>query len=356
MRALLFAALFLISALPSMGQSADDSKPALPKDPRAVFGAAAPFYDFSDPTLKPWHLKASYQLYDDKGKPSEQGTYEYWWASPKVYRSSWTRAGASRTDWHTADGKHTYTATGDDLTYFEYQLQKMLLSPLPAANWLDPTKHDLLDESLTSNGSRIPCYEIVPAGTKRGSEESLLGLSHLKYCFGPRMPIVIGIYSHKSSFTKQTLLAKLGDFVQMQGRVLPRDVVFKYGNLNRMTARLGTVELAEAQGTSDAVFVPPALARLVTAETISDNPAVIVGKMTKRAEMGGWGISGNYEVQLQVVIGTDGLVRAVYTITATTSAFAAHVKERISHTVYQPSTLNGEPVQIQVEDEITLRE
>ena len=33
--------------------------------------------------VKPWHLKLSVQLYDDKGKPSEQGDIEEWWAGPQ---------------------------------------------------------------------------------------------------------------------------------------------------------------------------------------------------------------------------------------------------------------------------------
>src|SRR5580700_3890421 len=78
--------------------------PDLPKDPRALLEMAAPLYDFTDPSLKPWHLKATYQLYDQSGKPSEQGTFEYWWASPKVYRTTWTRPSATRTDWATSDG------------------------------------------------------------------------------------------------------------------------------------------------------------------------------------------------------------------------------------------------------------
>ena len=32
-----------------------------------------------DPAMKPWYLKLSFQLFDDKGKPTEQGTIEEWW-------------------------------------------------------------------------------------------------------------------------------------------------------------------------------------------------------------------------------------------------------------------------------------
>jgi len=73
MRAFVFAVLCLISTLPSMGQNADDQKPGLPDDPYQLLAAAVPYYDFSSPDLKPWHMKVSYQLYDLKGKPAEIG-------------------------------------------------------------------------------------------------------------------------------------------------------------------------------------------------------------------------------------------------------------------------------------------
>jgi hypothetical protein len=84
MRLLYFCALSLTALLPGFAQTAANAGPGLPQDPREIFAAAAPFYDFNSPDLKPWHLKATYQLYDEKGKPGEQGTYEYWWASRQV--------------------------------------------------------------------------------------------------------------------------------------------------------------------------------------------------------------------------------------------------------------------------------
>jgi hypothetical protein len=54
-------------------QSASNTNQELPKDPRAMLAAAAPFYDFNDPALKPWHLKGTYQLYDENGKPRGAG-------------------------------------------------------------------------------------------------------------------------------------------------------------------------------------------------------------------------------------------------------------------------------------------
>ena len=70
--------LFVAVLLPGSSQTAVNAGPGLPKEPREILAAAAPSYDFSSPELKRWHLKAIYQLYDLKGNPMEQGTWEYW--------------------------------------------------------------------------------------------------------------------------------------------------------------------------------------------------------------------------------------------------------------------------------------
>src|ERR1035438_3366503 len=148
MRLLCLLALFFATMLPGFAQTAGNAGAALPKDPRAILTVADPSYDFNSPELRPWHLKATYQLYDEKGKPAEQGTYEYWWASPKVYRRTWTRLGASQTVWYTADGNHAHQEAGERLGFFEEKLHRLLLSPLPDSADLDPSKIRLNLESV----------------------------------------------------------------------------------------------------------------------------------------------------------------------------------------------------------------
>jgi hypothetical protein len=115
----------------AVGQSAPQPAPLpeLPKDPQAIFAAAAPLYDFSAPTLKPWHMKVSYQLYDVESKPTEQGTFEYWWESPKNHRSTMMRSGMEQTYW-IVDGVTYKKSSGTDPGYFERSLFQDLMPPL----------------------------------------------------------------------------------------------------------------------------------------------------------------------------------------------------------------------------------
>ena len=54
--------------------------------------------------MPPWHLKVSFRVLDDEGKPKDSGTYEEFWVSPGKYRQSYTSAGFSQTDYGTANG------------------------------------------------------------------------------------------------------------------------------------------------------------------------------------------------------------------------------------------------------------
>jgi hypothetical protein len=51
-----------------------------------------------DPHLNPWHLKLSFQLFDDKGQATEKGEIEEWWASPTAYKTVY--ASPSYTHWN----------------------------------------------------------------------------------------------------------------------------------------------------------------------------------------------------------------------------------------------------------------
>src|SRR3954463_10604452 len=112
MRYPLLALIASILVFAAFGQNMTDTAARAPKDPRELLAAARPLYDFDDASLKPWHLKGKYQLFNENGKPGEEGTYEYWWTAPGVYRSTWSRPSGMRTEWHTADGKTMSVASG----------------------------------------------------------------------------------------------------------------------------------------------------------------------------------------------------------------------------------------------------
>jgi len=343
MHMLYFCALSLTALLPGFAQTTANAGPGLPTDPREVFAAAAPFYDFTSPDLKPWHLKATYQLYDEKGNPGEQGTYEYWWASPQVYRSTWTRAHATHTDWHLTGGRPAHQETGERLKFFEYNLQVSLLSPLPNTGDLDPAKFHLDRQSVKLGGVQFPCIMIVPRMPKQALEGTAqLGLFPT-YCFDTQFPILRAEYSFG------TVTSAFNKIVYMQKRYLPGGILFLEGKRKILSAEIDPVTALDP---SDPALTPAAgvpVANFVKVVRVSAD--VSSGRLIKKQvpvypqDAQQARISGT--VVLKATIGTDGGIHNLQVISAPSPSLAASALFAVSEWVYKPYLLNGEPVEVQ---------
>jgi TonB family protein len=340
----LFLLFCLTTRIFSFAQTPAASAPELPKDPREIFAVAAPLYDFNDSSMKPWHLKASYQLYDEKGNPSEQGTYEYWWASSKVYRSTWSRHGATHTDWHTADGKHAYLGTGDRLQFFEYKLQSALTSPLPDSFDFDPHFARLEREEVgAGNGIKLPCIMVVPLMPQHGQVQKVpLGLFPT-YCFDTKLPILRFRYSFA------TVTTEFNKIVKMQNHYLAREIVLFEGKRKILTAEVDSITTLDP---ADAVLTPASNASSEQADKpVPVSAGLAVGSLLKKQvpvypqDAKDARVSGT--VVLDARIGMDGAVHDLQVVSTPWPSLAASALSAVSHWEYKPYLLNGQPVEVQ---------
>lgn len=339
MRLFLGIAVYLTVAVAGLAQTASAPVPELPKDPRALLELAQSHYNFSDPALKPWHMKANYQLYDELGKPTEQGVFEYWWASPKVYRSSWTRPSASHTEWNTADGKKAYKDTGAILHYYEFKLQPAFLSPLPNAAETDPAKFQLDRQEVKLPSTKLECAMVTPLMRQLGYVP--LG-SFPTYCFDQKFPAVRISYSSGSTTTEFKKIATV------QGRYLAREIILTNDQLKILTAQ---VDVIDGITTEDAALTPPTDAQSKSPHGVSVSAGVAVGMLlktqapiypedAKQAHATG-------TVVLQAVIGGDGNIHDLHIVSAPWPSLAAAAMQAVSHWKYRPYLLKGEPVEVQ---------
>jgi TonB family protein len=347
MRLPYFCVLYLAVVLPGFAQTTISTEPGLPKDAREILAVAAPYYDFTSPELKPWHLKTTYQLYDEKGKPSEQGTYEYWWASPQVYRSTWTRPGATHTEWHTASS-FAYQDAGEQLGFFEKDLSSYFLSPLPNATTLAPTSSFLDLDTISLGKVKFPCIMVIPlkfADSK--AEKSPLGTSPT-YCFDSQLPVLLFTYNFSSVTTEFTHIVKV------QNRYLAREIVVLYVERKLLSAQVDSITSLTP---SDPALTPSPDATVVKIYHPSQNDKIqivsgvmagmLVYKTTpdyppaaKNAR-----ISGN--VLLQATIGKDGKIHDLRVILSASPMLTDSAKDAVSHWKYKPYLLNGEPVEVE---------
>jgi TonB family protein len=337
----LLGLILLVVCLDLPAQEPGQPAPFEPHNPKDFFDAAAPAYNFDDPALKPWHLKASYQIYGENSMPTAQGTYEHWWVSPKVYRNSWTRPGVVHTDWHTADGKHAYRGEGA-LDYFEYALQSSLLSPLPDEGDLDPEKSRLEREDKKFGSVRLSCVQVISAMPKQARMQQVpLGLFPT-YCFSDKLPIL------RVEFSWGSIAIEFSKIVKMQGRYLPREIAIFEGRLKLLTANVDSIEGISA---TDPALIPPADVRMSSMDKVQLASGLTTGMLLKKEvpvypqDAKERRVSGT--VVLQGVIGRDGAVHDLRVLENPWSSLTASALWAVSHWRYKPYLVNGDPVEVE---------
>ena len=332
--------LFFVAGLFSFGQSFYDAGPT--KDPRAVFEAIAPYYDYMDANLKPWHMKVDYQIDDEKGSPAESGVFEYWWVSPKVYRSTWTRGQSTHSDWHTADGRHYTQTIGDPLGIYEHWLRTALLSPLPSADDLNPGKDILVDHSIASANSHSRCFMVVPSEVTAPVARTLPFGLYPEYCVNKARPLLLGFYRFG------TIMVRCVIFTQMQGKSMPREVYIIEGSREILSAK---VEPVDALNPADPALIPPDKAILVKVERsgISSDAEskLLVKKVAPAYPEDAKSARIHGKVVLQTTIGPDGRVEDVRLVSAPSPSLALSAFHAVSQWEYKPHHDGGEAVTVE---------
>jgi TonB family protein len=317
------------------------------RDARAVLASIAPYYDYMDPGLKPWHVKVDYQLYGEKGIVSEQAVFEYWWVSPQVYRSTWTRGQTTLSDWHTADGRHLTEASGGPLGLYDYWLQRALLSPLPAAADLDPAKSILVDHNDSSANSHVRCVMVVPSEVTEPVAKTLQFGTYPEYCVNKAVPFLLG-YSEFGS-----LQIRCVGFSRMQEKSMPREVYISDGPRQVLDAKAEPVTPLSA---TDPALIPPSDARPVPLEAMRLSPDEGSKLLVKRvapvypADAKSAHIQG--KVVLDTTVGPDGAVEDVRLVSAPSTSLAQAAFQSVSQWEYKPYRVNGQAVTVESEVEV----
>lgn len=143
----------------------------------------------------PWHLKASYEVFDPDGKSKDKGTFEEWWVSEKQYKLAYRSAEFSQEEYGTDHGVFHSGDAGWPRSPVNL-LQRTISQPLPLqALEEDGGERNLERESATA---RLTCTALSYHGRKEVDENSP------SFCFEPTQAILR--YSNSSNRIIQTLL------------------------------------------------------------------------------------------------------------------------------------------------------
>lgn len=335
---LVYLAPILVCA--AFGQSTDNAVAKAPKDPRELLALARPAYDFDDVSLKPWHLKGKYQLFDENGRPGEEGAYEYWWIAPGVYRSSWSRPGAMRTEWHTADGRTKSVGSGKRILAIERELRDLLVDAVPNVVKLAPGEADFEKDDLKAGKVKLPCARVTLRKQKDGRTPTIPGVRSGTYCFEEPGLFLAVEHDPAADYTE---FHQLRNF---QGRIIPGEVVRSFNGRYLFKYSLDKMTWIDAK---DPALNTTTDAKVTADDAVSKSPTAQshpVDKVAPIYPLAAKSIHTIGSVFLDILIGADGKVREVVVLGSSSPFLSRAAKDALEKWQYSPYVVEGQPQEV----------
>jgi hypothetical protein len=190
----------------------------------------------NDVEMRPWHLKASFQLYDPKGKPSEAGMIEEWWGGLTLWKLRIESPSYTATIIENQDGE--FRTQGVGLPPLQLRaLESRVVYPMPMGEDLKGSTPHLSHVKLDKIS--LDCIQ---------SDEPPIPLSLMPtFCLDPNSDVLRAIYSSNS---RRLLRNRLEDF---QGHSAALSVTTEEGQLK--TSEVEVTELTEIPST-ESLFTP----------------------------------------------------------------------------------------------------
>jgi TonB family protein len=349
-RRLFVLLLFLLPAsIVSVAQSAVPADPAtaMPKNPVALIGLAAQVNGLKSITT-PWHLRATYQTFDDQGQPKEQGVYEEWWAGPKKDKRVFTSQGFQLTEYFTENGEFRVGEHG--LPLAQFLVRERLVNPIPDSEATETVKLQRVDNPFPK--TKLTCVEAaVPMKSEVSSPVGLFPV----YCFEMNQPMLRFSGSYGMATANYERISKLnGHFVGADFTINDLGKPFVKVHLEQGSL-LTAVNDADFAPPADAFPVPPPVkmdpkefgkkVRAITARVLAGkrlstpHPVPIYPAFAKQARIQG-------TVVLQVIIAEDGHIRQLRVVSAPDTILAYSSIVTVRGWTYEPYLLDGKPVEV----------
>jgi TonB family protein len=286
-----------------------------------------------DPQLKPWHLKLSFQLFDDKGKPSEQGTIEESWAGPSKWKATYTSPSFMSTEMRTDNGFYRSKGSSEVPTLLEF-IRQQVIHPMPTEREITESKPDLQPHNL----GKVPLDCVMLAQTIKQASSVPLGLFPT-YCFDHGQDSLRISYN----FGSQTIVRnRLGNF---QGRSVVINQTILSDSATVISAHIETLETSSYEANQ---FLPSEALEKVNQSSIRVGSGLTTGLiLTKVPSIYPPASRANHvsgTVTLGALIGTDGKIHSLKLISTPDVDLAISSLAAVRQWTYRPYLLNGKPV------------
>ncbi len=288
------------------------------------------------PDLKPWHLRATYDILDSAGKTTDHGTIEEWWAGPKLWRRVISGTDYVGTELRNADGRFRSEDQRSVPTLANMVLRQ-IVHPAPT---LAEIKQATLESQTVAFGKvNLQCV-MVGAPVKNVAHPPA-GLFPT-YCFEPGKPVF------RASYNFGGVLSVRNGIGKFQNRYTATSLVFSEANHPVLRAKVEVLETATLTAEN---FVPGPELVPAQAEIVRVGSSVIAGRILQQtrpeypASARQAHITGS--VVLAAVIGQDGHIFDLRVVSTPDVSLAIASLAAVRQWTYTPYVLNGRPVEVQ---------
>ncbi|WP_263356418.1 energy transducer TonB [Acidicapsa ligni] len=323
-----------LMAVCGASMSAAAAQVPVAEDPTALMVSAAKLNGLVDDEMKPWHLKASFQLLDENGASKDQGTIEEFWAGAHKNRVIYTINRLTQTMYETEKGG-MQSGTAGQISNLVLQAQAGLVQPLPDVGIIQHQGFELHEKDAGGAKLRTLAAKGAPGSI------SYPGFVGVTYFLDTDKPVLRVLATGRGAI--EVVRNKV---VIFQGRYVPEEIVIAHSGKVALRAQVDKIESLAT--VDEAEFTPPANA-VALPKTINVSADFAKGLLVKK-ELPDYPMAALQEriqgtVVLQATIGTDGHVKGLRVIVGPWELQQAAM-DAVRKWVYKPYLLNGEAVEV----------
>lgn len=315
----------------------------LPSDPKDLMRLAAQSNSIAGADMQPWHLKFHFQVYDQKGHPTDQGTFEEFWAGTHKSKIIYTSPEFTQTRYESESGV-LFSGERDPALGIFAQILKQFIDPVAFDEHFEQAT--VMREKRDVNKSKLVCVTQKTRITQPVTYEYIGPW----YCLDPGSSALRADLSNSGdlTFTRENP-------VKLQDHFIPSAISSVRGKNILYTATLDTAETLAT--VNDADFAAPSTA-LPPPRIVSLSPEVAMSFIVSQPKpvyppiAVAFRVSGT--VVLDITISTHGRVLGEHVISGPAMLQQAAL-ECAEKWTFKHFTDKGEPVQVETQVVVPFR-
>jgi TonB family protein len=305
---------------------------ALPSDPKALMRSAVKLNNLAGEGVEPWHIKASFQLFDEQGSVTDEGTYEEFWASPTQFKRTFIGKNFSETAYGSKAGPVLSGVRGDtpDLLL---AARDNLVTPMP---YFSTVIENTTYTAKTLDGGTLKLTCVTPsARLSPGPVDTSI------YCFDQDEPLLR--VATRPSTSDQTFHNR---FLRFDDRAIAGELKIMHDGKPNVTLHIESASVIDPSEKIEFIAPPDAVTMVKRITIPSGSMHLLKGARPAYPDLAkNSGTSGT--VVLQGVIGTDGHVLNLHVLTGP-KMLQQSALDAVKQWIYRPYLLNGEPVEVMI--------